>query len=565
MCIRDRSGSDAAAPRQSTRGGHGVRAEEGHPAGAVREAGRGHADHLADLLRLPDRPPPGAGRHRHDPRRGQPGHDNARLRQHPAGDDGGHDPPHRGGAPRGAHRLARRRHAVHELPAERGVRDPERRSLHGRGRLRRRQARGRRGDGRPRRRDRPGGDPGHRSPWPDPAERQRAGRLPAPRQGRRAGEEDRRRRAGARGSRGVLHPPRACARPPLPAHHRARETLHRHGPGLGARRPRPAAHLPRRVRALPEVHPAHGQGLRRRRGGDPRGPGGLRRRGDRADLPAARELVRDEGRGIRRAREAAGMSGRARDVSADLRGRLAIPADRLDELNAFLLDPGSRVVNDLLAVIAHYGTPEEINRKARAAGELPALLDRVRTAHPAYLADLEWLAGERDRGAFVSVPDFRRGVVGARADTTAFRDDMAVTLEVSALQYFPWVIAVARKAITERSLMPARWIQVRRMKEQEVDGDLPAIAAAMHIIGASYVETLDTKGTDGSNIHLGGPATITGYFGGIGEPNDHALQWLDEFLHYYTEYGVRQVLNVNPGTVLAGYLLHRLGVDIEFK
>jgi bifunctional DNA-binding transcriptional regulator/antitoxin component of YhaV-PrlF toxin-antitoxin module len=259
------------------------------------------------------------------------------------------------------------------------------------------------------------------------------------------------------------------------------------------------------------------------------------------------------------------MSGRARDVSADLRGRLAIPADRLDELNAFLLDPGSRVVNDVLAVIARYGTPEEINRKARAAGELPALLERVRTARPAYLADLEWLAGERDRGAFVSVPDFRRGVVGARADTTAFRDDMAVTLEVSALQYFPWVIAAARKTIAERSLMPARWIQVRRMKEQEADGDLPAIAAAMQIIGASLVETLDTKGTDGSNIHLGGPATITGYFGGIGEPNDHPLLWLDEFLHYYTEFGVRQVLNINPGTVLAGYLLHRLGVDIEFK
>jgi hypothetical protein len=259
------------------------------------------------------------------------------------------------------------------------------------------------------------------------------------------------------------------------------------------------------------------------------------------------------------------MTGPESAMSADLRQKLAIPSERLDDLNAFLLDPGSRVVNDVLAVIARYGTPEEINRKARAAGEMPALLERVGAAHPQYLADLDWLAAERDRGAFVSVADFRRGVLGARADTMAFRDDMAVTLEVSALQYFPWVIAAARKAIAERSLMPARWIQVRRMKEQESDGDLPAIAAAMHIIGASYVETLDTKGTDGSNIHLGGPATITGYFGGIGEPNDHALQWLDEFLHYYTEYGVRQVLNINPGTELAGYLLHRLGVDIEFK
>jgi hypothetical protein len=103
------------------------------------------------------------------------------------------------------------------------------------------------------------------------------------------------------------------------------------------------------------------------------------------------------------------------------------------------------------------------------------------------------------------------------------------------------------------------------MKEQEADGDLPAMMAAMQIIGASLVETLDTKGTDGSNIHLGGVETITGYFGGVGQPNEHALQWLDEYLYYYTNYGIRQILNLNSGTVLLGYLLHRLGVDIEFK
>jgi hypothetical protein len=103
------------------------------------------------------------------------------------------------------------------------------------------------------------------------------------------------------------------------------------------------------------------------------------------------------------------------------------------------------------------------------------------------------------------------------------------------------------------------------MKESEADGDLPAIVAAMDIIGASFVETLDTKGTDGSNIHLGGPATITGYFGGVGQPNDHPLLWVDEFLYYYTNYGVQQVLNVNSGTILLGYLLHRLGIDIQFK
>jgi hypothetical protein len=87
----------------------------------------------------------------------------------------------------------------------------------------------------------------------------------------------------------------------------------------------------------------------------------------------------------------------------------------------------------------------------------------------------------------------------------------------------------------------------------------------MKIMGCSWVETLDTKGTDGSNIHLGGPETITGYFGGIGQPNTHPVKWLEESLHYYTTYGVKQVLNINPGTVLLGYLLNKLGVDNEFK
>ena len=67
--------------------------------------------------------------------------------------------------------------------------------------------------------------------------------------------------------------------------------------------------------------------------------------------------------------------------------------------------------------------------------------------------------------------------------------------------------------------MPGRFIRVRKMAEQVDDGDISAVAAAMQIVGATYVETLDTKGTDGSNVHLGGPETITGYFGGVGQPN----------------------------------------------
>jgi hypothetical protein len=250
---------------------------------------------------------------------------------------------------------------------------------------------------------------------------------------------------------------------------------------------------------------------------------------------------------------------------SDLRSRLEIPSSRLAAINGLLLDPDSRVINEMLAVITKYGTPEEINARARAARQLPVLLEAVKAARPEYLADLQWLREQRDSGAFVSVADYRRNLLGSTAETLLFKDESAVTLEISALQYFPWIMTVAKKALDEKLLMPGRWIQVRKMKEQEADGDLAAIAAAMDIMGASYVETLDTKGTDGSNIHLGGPETITGYFGGIGQPNEHALQWLDEFLYYYTQYGVQQVLNFNAGTILLGFLLYRLGVDIEFK
>ena len=248
-----------------------------------------------------------------------------------------------------------------------------------------------------------------------------------------------------------------------------------------------------------------------------------------------------------------------------LQEMLKIPYSRLDDINAVLLNPDTQVIKELLAVVHKYGDPAEINARAAEARKLPNLLKKVEQANPAYLKDLEWLQAQREAGAFISVPEYRRKVLGAKADQTVFKDDFAVTLEVSALQYFPWLIAAAKRAIETQVLMPGRCIKVRKMKEQETDGDLPALAAAMDIIGASYVETLDTKGTDGSNVHLGGPATITGYFGGVGQPNHYPLKWVDELLYYYTNYGMRQVLNINPGTVLAGYLIHRMGIDIEFK
>jgi hypothetical protein len=251
---------------------------------------------------------------------------------------------------------------------------------------------------------------------------------------------------------------------------------------------------------------------------------------------------------------------------SDLRQQLKISADPLNDVNALLTDPGNETISRIIEIVEKYGGPQEINRKAAEARKFENLMTRLKQINSPYLAELDWLTQQRAEGAFVSMADYYDRVLGDRDAAAKINQDTAVTLEISALQYFPWLMAEARQAIEKKELMPGRYIRVRNMKEQAEDnGDILATAAAMQIIGASYVETLDTKGTDGSNVHLGGPECITGYFGGIGQPNQYPYKWVEEYLYYYTNYGVRQVLNINSGTVLAAYLLHKLGVDNEFK
>ncbi len=255
----------------------------------------------------------------------------------------------------------------------------------------------------------------------------------------------------------------------------------------------------------------------------------------------------------------------------DLRKKLEIPKDALKSVNDFLLDETNPLINQLFSVIDKYGGIEEINKKAEEARKIDNLFGKVNAINPDYVKDLEWLIKVRDNHSFISVTDYRKKILGDKISEISFNDDFAVTLELSACQYFPFLMDIIKDAVENHKLMPARIIRVRNMKEQEQDGDLSAMAAAMQIIGASWVETLDTKGTalgpDGLpvNVHLGGPETITGYFGGVGEPNDFALKWIDEFLYYYTNYGIKQVLNVNPGTVLLGYFIYKLGINNEFK
>jgi len=250
----------------------------------------------------------------------------------------------------------------------------------------------------------------------------------------------------------------------------------------------------------------------------------------------------------------------------DLRERLRISEERLKEINDFILDPNNELINKFLEIVEKYGGPEEINRKAHEARKLENLLARLKQESSPYLADLEWLTQQRDAGAFVKISDYRKKILGDAAETMTFNEQNAVTLEISSFGFFPWLITEVKQAIENQELMPGRFIRVRNMKEQVKDqGDTLAVAAAMQIVGATYVETLDTRGTDGSNIHLGGPETITGYFGGIGQPNDYPFKWVEEYLHYYTNYGIRQVLNINAGTIFLAYMLYKLGIDNEFK
>jgi hypothetical protein len=250
----------------------------------------------------------------------------------------------------------------------------------------------------------------------------------------------------------------------------------------------------------------------------------------------------------------------------DLKQKLKIADARLTEINDLLTEPDNETIDRILEIVEKYGGPEEINRKAAEASKLDNLMAGLKKIDSSYVAEVEWLVEQRDKAAFISKADYYDRVLGDRDAGKTLNRENSVTLEISALQFFPWLLAEAKQAIKNRELMPARYIRVRNMKEQaQDDGDILATAAAVQVVGATYVETLDTKGTDGSNVHLGGPETITGYFGGIGQPNDYPFKWIDEYLHYYTTYGVRQVLNINAGTILAAYLLHKIGVDNEFK
>ena len=132
---------------------------------------------------------------------------------------------------------------------------------------------------------------------------------------------------------------------------------------------------------------------------------------------------------------------------SDLRERLRISSLQLEEINELFLDPDNEAIRALLDVVTKYGTPEEINHKAREARKLENLMARLKEMDSPYLTDVKWLIEQRDAGSFITEDGYRKKVLGDKADSMQFKDDYAVTLEISAAQYFPWLRLEAEKAI----------------------------------------------------------------------------------------------------------------------
>ena len=160
------------------------------------------------------------------------------------------------------------------------------------------------------------------------------------------------------------------------------------------------------------------------------------------------------------------------------RQKLRINPNRIDEINQFLLNEENPLITGLIDVIEKHGGIDEINEKAENARRLDSLLEKLEKKKSPYVSDLQWLQKQRDNDAFISVPNYRRKILGDKVDSMTWDESFAVTLEISACQYFPWVIEEAKHSIENQDLMPGRFIRVRNMAEQSGDNDVIAFAAA---------------------------------------------------------------------------------------
>jgi len=95
------------------------------------------------------------------------------------------------------------------------------------------------------------------------------------------------------------------------------------------------------------------------------------------------------------------------------------PAD-LEALSDVLSSPDNRLVDGLLDLVEKYGGEDAINRRADEAGQLETRLAHLQDEGSPFLAGIEWLADQRDAGAFVTLPEYRRSVIGPAVGAMTF-------------------------------------------------------------------------------------------------------------------------------------------------
>ena len=132
-------------------------------------------------------------------------------------------------------------------------------------------------------------------------------------------------------------------------------------------------------------------------------------------------------------------------MNDDIRKKLAIEKNRVDEINDFLINPDNKLINNFLSIVEKYGTPDEINKKSQNARKLENLMKRLRENNSPYVNDLEWLIKQKENNSFISVEDYRKKILGDKIKNINFNEDFPVTLEISACQYFPFIIKEAKK------------------------------------------------------------------------------------------------------------------------
>ncbi len=121
-----------------------------------------------------------------------------------------------------------------------------------------------------------------------------------------------------------------------------------------------------------------------------------------------------------------------------LRQQLKISDNRLKEINELLTDPANESISRILEIVEKYGGPQEINRKAAAARKFESLMSRLKDENSAYVADIDWLIDQRDKGAFVSMADYYERILGDREAGTKLNRNNAVTLGINSLFSMAW-------------------------------------------------------------------------------------------------------------------------------